>query len=394
MRVCLVSHAYFEKGYRPALEAMARVPGVDFALMTPKRYTLGLQTSSPDFDGSGLSFPVYTIPIVLGARQGTFLYEPLALERALNDFRPDIVLHEQEVFALGAGELAYFARRRSVPLVHFVWENLDRSLARPRRWLRRYVFKRCAGLITGSTQATEMHQRAGYRGPTVVMLQSGVTPNPNPGFGRRAGQQLQVCFAGSLIHRKGVDCLLRAVADATARGASVRCLIAGDGPERATLEALAQSLSIGEAVTFLGAIPMEEVTALLERSDVLALPSRCTPNWQEQFGRILVEAMAQGTVTVGSSTGAIPEVIAEDALLFPEDDFAALAGILLRLDHDPEFFGRQQRRLWARANDQYSFDIVAQRKIAFLREIWLGAQRPGDVAAHRSGIDTRAPQSS
>ena len=390
MRVCLVSHAYFERGYRPALQAMANQPGVTLALITPARYTLGLQTSSPDFDQTGLSCHVYALPIRLGGRQGTFFYEPLTLARALDDFRPDVILHEQEVFALGAGELAFFARRRSIPLVHFVWENLDRSLARPRRWLRQYVFRRTTALITGSTQAAEMHHRAGFRGPTIVLLQSGVDSNPSPALGRRAGATLHVCFAGSLILRKGVDCLLRGVAEAVARGIPLRCSIAGDGPERASLEALARSLSIEEKVTFLGAIPMHEVTGLLQRSDVLALPSRRTPAWEEQFGRILVEAMAQGTVTVGSRTGAIPEVIGAEALLFAENDHTGLAEVLMHLDQDRIFFTEQQRSLWQRARDEYSFEVVAERKIAFLKQIWMDSKRQPVVSSGSPGHASRA----
>ncbi|MBA3914623.1 MAG: glycosyltransferase family 4 protein, partial [Acidobacteriales bacterium] len=62
--------------------------------------------------------------------------------------------------------------------------------------------------------------------------------------------------------------------------------------------------------------------------DVLVLPSHTTARWKEQFGRVLVEAMACGTVPVGSSSAEIPNVIGEAGLIFPEGDIQALAASL------------------------------------------------------------------
>jgi len=82
-----------------------------------------------------------------------------------------------------------------------------------------------------------------------------------------------------------------------------------------------------------------------------------------------VEAMAQGTVTVGSRTGAIPEVIDSEDLIFDEDDDEALASILERLYTVPALFKAQQERLWMRARDLYLNEILAARKIEWMREI-------------------------
>jgi len=82
-----------------------------------------------------------------------------------------------------------------------------------------------------------------------------------------------------------------------------------------------------------------------------------------------VEAMAQATVTVGSRTGAIPEVVGSEDLIFDEDDDQALARILERLYTVPELFKAQQERLWVRAKNLYLNEIVAARKIEWMTEI-------------------------
>jgi hypothetical protein len=79
--------------------------------------------------------------------------------------------------------------------------------------------------------------------------------------------------------------------------------------------------------------------------------------------------MAEATVTVGSRTGAIPEVIGSDNLLFEEDNFRGLADILERLACDPHLYIDCQHLLWKRARDIYSFEQLAAQRVQFLRGI-------------------------
>jgi glycosyltransferase involved in cell wall biosynthesis len=70
--------------------------------------------------------------------------------------------------------------------------------------------------------------------------------------------------------------------------------------------------------------------------DVLVLPSLTRPNWKEQFGRVLVEAMSSGIPVIGSDSGAIPDVIGESGLIVPEGDVTALMEALARLQTSAE----------------------------------------------------------
>ncbi len=356
---------------------MAAQPDIELALITPDCYGKS-RLSHPAFAAARPAFQTFPIAIRFARRQGAFLYDEPSLERALDAFQPDVLLHEQEVYTLGAGQIAAVASRRSLPVVMFVWENVDRKLALPRRLLSRYVMKRCAGLLAGSVAAARVHKDWGFCGPIEVVPQMGVPSVVSaPAWGRRDPDCFQITFAGRLIASKGVDCLLRAVAALPLRDTPVRCTVAGDGPERAALEELTRSLGIAERVSFSGAIPFQEIASLLQRSDVLVLPSRRSRVWEEQFGRILIEAMAQGTVTVGSRTGAIPEVIGADELLFEENDHAGLAVLLAGLEADPARFRRLQSFLWQRASDCYLNDVLAYQRVKFLARL-----RTRDRVAH------------
>jgi|ERR1700733_6508442 len=363
MNLVVISHAYQER-YLSTLESIAGHPGIAVTLIHPDKYMGKTHVRTASSAIRDMSVRVH-----FGSRQGAFLYHPGALAKALDQAQPDVIVHEQEVYAVSAGQIAAVAANRSLPLVMFVWENVHRSLAMPRRILSRYVLAKASGVIAGSIQGMQVHRDWGYRGAITVIPQMGVSARANPIYGRRDRCALKVCFVGRLLPCKGVDCLLRAVADLRRRGLSVSCTIAGQGPEFPKLDALVQQLGIQNRVFFCGQLSADAVQDLLRSSDVLVLPSRRTDTWQEQFGLVLTEAMAEATVTVGSRTGAIPEVIGSEDLLFEEDNFRSLACVLERLACNPHLYIDCQHLLWMRARDCYSCEQLAAQRVRFLRGI-------------------------
>jgi glycosyltransferase involved in cell wall biosynthesis len=143
-------------------------------------------------------------------------------------------------------------------------------------------------------------------------------------------ERSDVIHVGRLIDEKRVDLLLEAIARVRASRPRVRCLIVGDGPERARLEGLVAQLGLAGNVTFTGAVPETRVAALLRASKVLALPSG-----REGFGIAVVEGQAAGLVPVvanGPFTAA-PELVTPgvDGLVCEPtaDAFAEATGGLL-----------------------------------------------------------------
>ncbi|MFQ5420855.1 MAG: glycosyltransferase family 4 protein, partial [Anaerolineae bacterium] len=109
--------------------------------------------------------------------------------------------------------------------------------------------------------------------------------------------------------------------------------------------------------------------AFLRQLDVLVLASRTLPNWQEQFGRVLVEAMACETAVIGAETGEIPHVIGDAGLTFPEDDVAALRAHLQRLMQLPEERAELGRRGRLRVLAKYTQSQIAAQTTAVYREM-------------------------
>ena len=112
------------------------------------------------------------------------------------------------------------------------------------------------------------------------------------------GSQFLVVFVGRLSSEKGAHLLL----DATAPLERVHIAFVGDGPQRAELEALADQLSMKARVTFVGYEPHPETW--MAAADVVAVPS----TWYEAFGRVVVEAMNEGTPVIASRVGGMAEL--------------------------------------------------------------------------------------
>jgi glycosyltransferase involved in cell wall biosynthesis len=143
-----------------------------------------------------------------------------------------------------------------------------------------------------------------------------------------------VLHVARLVEVKGTKHLIGAFARLAGRFADVELTIVGDGPLKASLQALAGSLGIGARVHFLGPRPYPEVLGLMRKAAMLVLPSiRAADGRVEGLGMVLLEAAATGVPTVGSRIGGIPEGVidGETGFLAPERDEEALAGRMAAL---------------------------------------------------------------
>src|SRR5205807_7518295 len=113
-----------------------------------------------------------------------------------------------------------------------------------------------------------------------------------------------------------------------------RLRLTGNGPMRDELSGVARN---GLEVEIVSDISHDDMATAYARMDVLVLPSRTTPTWAEQFGRVLVEALWCGVPVIGSDSGEIPWVINSTGggVVFPEGDVEALAGRIAHLRADP-----------------------------------------------------------
>jgi glycogen synthase len=159
-------------------------------------------------------------------------------------------------------------------------------------------------------------------------------------------QNLNLLYAGRLVAEKGVDTAIKAleklVLDQDLQ--SIRLSVAGSDStnyENYLRDQVAQS-GLNDYVSFLGHVSAEEMPKLLQKFDVILVPS----TWPEPFSRMVLEGMISGLVVVATPTGGTPEILTdgENGLLFAPGDAEALAQKIASLAADPEF---RHRLAWA-----------------------------------------------
>ena len=203
-----------------------------------------------------------------------------------------------------------------------------------RKW--RYVFKR---IVANSRAVQESLITDGIE--PVEVIHNGVAVES---ITRVLSSKPVAVFAGRLVREKGVGVLLQALAMVIRRLPEARLLIAGDGPERATLVELSEKLGITTNVSFLGHLPKEKMDARFAQAWVQVVPSL----WAEPFGLVAIEAMMRGTAVIASSMGGLGEIVehGKTGFLVPPNDPHALAENLAELLSDrtkAESMGRSGR---------------------------------------------------
>jgi glycosyltransferase involved in cell wall biosynthesis len=217
---------------------------------------------------------------------------------------------------LVAGDVEEFQRRRGGPSVALL------------RLARDVELRRAAHVFTPSAYLRGLALSWGVAPERVSVL-----PNPVPPLADLpAREELQrsfglngatLAFAGRLTAQKSLGRALEAVAAAD----GVRLVIAGDGPDRDTLQQRAHELGIAERVRFLDAQPRRRVVELFRAADATILSS----SW-ENFPHTVVEALAVGTPVLAMEAGGVGEVVRDgvNGLLVPAGDTAGLADAVQR----------------------------------------------------------------
>lgn len=286
------------------------------------------------------------------------------LAKRLRAFQPDVVDVWEEPWNLLSAQVAWI-RRHWLPQTRLVFEteqNLSKVLPPPFEALRAYTLREADFLIGRNRQALQVARSKGYLGPTRVVgngvCTSLFSPRNRAQCRAKWGMDgFAVGYAGRLVEAKGITDLVQSV---LGMPEDTRLWVCGEGPLEATFRSFAPRIHC------VGSLARETLGDFLGALDVLVLPSRTTKSWMEQFGRVLVEAQACETPVVGSSSGAIPEVIQDAGCVFPEGDVTALRGVLSALRLDPALRQRLGKAGRQRVLEWYSWASIAHQ----MREVY------------------------
>lgn len=214
----------------------------------------------------------------------------------------------------------------------------------------------------------------------IQVIHSSVDTDAMPRLGPPSADPFHIVYVGSLQVRKGVDVLLHALARLSVP--RWRCTIAGDGPERRSLEALARTLGIGDRAVFAGKQDFDAVSRLYAGASVIAVPSIVGPAGRtEGIPNVAIEALAHQRPVIATNLSGIPELVrpGETGYLVPPGSAAAVAAALEEIHACPSAaydMAVQGRRL---VEAEFSLSVNARRQFDLFR-------------AHSAGIFGKAAQ--
>ena len=350
IRVLFISHTYVVGVNQGKLKAIADL-GVEVALLAPSNWKATEWNRSLELETPFPELKIYPAPVWFTGRVGAHIYNPWKIRQVIEDFQPDVIQVEEEIFSLCALQAAFWAKLYRKPMVVFGWENQQRTLPAFRRWVRNYVMSATNIYLAGNQDGAEVLRNWNYQGVIEVMPQMGVDTELFAPVDRPEPETLNIGFLGRLVPEKGLDVLFTAVSQLKQQGFNCQVTICGSGKSEAELKTLVAQEQISDRVIWRGAVRHEAAPIELSKFDVLVLPSRTVATWKEQFGHVIIEAMAMGIPVIGSSCGEIPHVIDREELVFPEGNPVALAEILKRTIGD---------RSWHREMGIYGIERVAQ----------------------------------
>jgi glycosyltransferase involved in cell wall biosynthesis len=388
MRILVASHTYIVDLNREKFKILANLePDIEVTVVVPQRWKPGgIQNKiiETQFYQEG-SFKVVPISNYSQNNQGLLTFGT-DLIKLLQKFRPQIIQVEQGSKSLACAQLILLNTilKLQAKNILFTWWNLPYQLNWPVSVLENYNLQHTDGIIAGNLDGAKILRQRGYQGTVKVMPQLGVDETlfrrsgKDPDLSRRFGIEstdFVVGFVGRFVEEKGLLTLASALAGL--KKSSWKWLLVGQGKLRTHLAEKCSEWGISDRIIWVESVSHEEIPPYINLMNCLVLPSQTsykfktltTVGWKEQFGHVLIEAMACQIPVIGSDCGEIPHVIGDAGLVFPEGNAGALRECLQQLMERQELAADLGDRGYHRAMSNYTNKALAEQLLEFYKEL-------------------------
>ncbi|MDJ0730395.1 MAG: hormogonium polysaccharide biosynthesis glycosyltransferase HpsO [Crocosphaera sp.] len=387
MKILVASHTYIVDLNCEKFKTLAQLdPSIEVTIVVPKKWKPGgvqnkIIETKYRIEGN---FKVVPIPNFSQNNQGllTFGIDVLKL---LNEFKPQIIQVEQGVKSFAYAQLITLNKWLNLKAknVFFTWWNLPYESKFPISSLEQYNLNNTDGLVAGNQDGADILRDHGYNKAVAVMPQLGVdevlfSPKKQPDLAHKLGikeEDFVIGFVGRFVEEKGILTLLKAVESLPKQ--PWKLLLLGRGELRERIIKESQKIGVEDRLIMVESVAHDQVPQYINLMNVLVLPSETTykfktltaVGWKEQFGHVLIEAMACKVPVIGSNSGEIPNVIKEAGLIFPEADASALQNCLSQLMLNPALASDLSEKGYQRVLENYTNKALAQKTLNFYQLI-------------------------
>ena len=387
MKILVASHTYIVDINCEKFETLAQLhPDIEVTIIVPKKWKPGgVQNKIIEPKARNeRNFRVLPISNFSQNNQGLLTFGSDML-KLLNDFRPQIIQVEQGVKSFAYAQLITLNKWLNLRAknVFFTWWNLPYKSKFPVSYLEGYNLANTDGLVAGNQDAADILRDHGYDQDFIVMPQLGVNedlfcPQKQPDLAHQLGikeEDFVIGFVGRFVEEKGISTLLKAIKSLPEKNWKLLLLGRGELKEKIIKES--QKNCIEKHIIIVESVAHDQVAKYINLMNVLVLPSETTykfttltaVGWKEQFGHVLIEAMACKVPVIGSNSGEIPNVIGDAGLIFPEGDDLALQNCLTRLMLDENLASELSDKGYQRILNYYTNKALANKSLSFYESL-------------------------
>ncbi len=367
-----MAHSYVHEGLRTKLEEMAQFDDLELTVAVPHHWTFQQQGYLEAGDSYVDKYAFRVLHTWRTNSEGGYLFRGLA--KLIRDVRPDIIHSENgpdswSYFQANILKKLYCPHAKSIV---FTWRNLVYRVRRPWSWaIERFNFAHTDFLIAGNEDAKQVYRERGYQGPVEVLPLWGERPDLHQQVTRDVRKELgltdfTIGFVGRVSKRKGIITLLDACAGLNE---PFNLLLVGRGDLNDQLALLAEKRGIARNLRVVDVVPHAELPNYYAAMDLFVLASLTVPNWKEQFGHVLIEAMSAKVPIIGSSSGEIPNVISDAGFVFPEGNAETLRECIVQLIKDETLRSELSERGYQRLLENYTHERIAERYVQIYRAL-------------------------
>jgi len=280
-----------------------------------------------------------------------------------------------EPYIFSGGQVAWLTKE-TTPLVYFSAQNKNKRYPPPFNWIENYTMNRASGWIAAGKGVSEaLLTRTAYASRPMCVIPHGVDIHhfyPSIDAQNLIRRSLAwseqdppvIGFLGRFVPEKGLDLLMGVLDNLKTPW---RALFVGSGVMEKKLRTWAKRYP--EQVRVCTGIKHNDVPKYLNCMDILVAPSQTVSNWQEQFGRMLIEAFACGVPVIGSDSGEIPYVIQDAGIVVGEKDQQGWLAAISDLLNNPVRRQELANRGLEKAHQVYAWPIIAQQHWKFFHSI-------------------------
>jgi glycosyltransferase involved in cell wall biosynthesis len=370
LRVATIGHSYIVPLNRSVMGRVARKPGIELTVVAPKFFYGDLRPLHLE-ELPGEAYRLIGISARLTKYIHFYFYQ--GMSQIFTPGRFDLIHAWEEPYIFAGYQIAKAAQRSGTRYMFRTAQSLPKAYPPPFRQFEKFCIREASGWVAGGKMVQQALQaRGGYPSLSEVITlavdEEDFRPDPQESVSLRKKLGIDgpiIGFVGRMTAAKGLDVLMKALESVPQPWT---LLALGSGPYESKLRQWADSRAISDRVRVL-LVKHEDVPSHLRAMDMLVAPSQTTPNWKEQFGRMIIEAFATRVPVIGSDSGEIPYVISDAGLVVPEADTKGWSEAISSLLESPDLRDRLGQAGLERFHNHYTASRVADRYIDYYHRL-------------------------